>query len=258
MKLNKAKMRMMAGKPALGTVLGMGSPEVAGVLARSKFDFLLLDAQHGAWNLQTAGDALWNIGVAGHIGMVRVVKNDFFAIGSMLDRGALGVVVPMVETVEEARAAVDAARYAPQGRRSVGGSSMRSWQSVGNDGINEEIFMAVQIETRLGVERAAEILAVDGVDGCWIGPSDLAREGHSAGARGLSADGQNTRHLRARAPEPVARSRISLCHCWVRWRVCQPRGRLHNTVVCSGTVERLRAHILDHLSYDAFYVSLLE
>jgi 4-hydroxy-2-oxoheptanedioate aldolase len=183
LKLNKAKMRMMAGKPALGTVLGMGSPEVAGVLARSKFDFLLLDAQHGAWNLQTAGEALWNIGVAGHIGMVRVVKNDFFAIGSMLDRGALGVVVPMVETVEEARAAVDAARYAPQGRRSVGGSSMRSWQSAGNDGINEEIFVAVQIETRLGLERAVEILAVDGVDGCWIGPSDLAlslevEEGH--------------------------------------------------------------------------------
>jgi 4-hydroxy-2-oxoheptanedioate aldolase len=176
-------MRMMAGKPAVGTVLGMGSPEVAGILARSKFDFLLIDAQHGAWDLEKAGQALWNIGVAGHVGMVRVVQNDFFAIGSMLDRGALGVVVPMVETVEEARAAVDASRYAPQGRRSVGGSSMRRWQSVGNDAINDEIFVAVQIETQLGVERAADILAVEGVDGCWIGPSDLAlslgvEEGH--------------------------------------------------------------------------------
>ena len=173
MKLNQAKERMLQGKPALGAVLGMGSPAVAEVMAARGFDFLLLDGQHGDWNLERAGEAFRRIFAAGSIPMVRVVQNDPFAIGSMLDRGALGVVVPMVETVEEARAAAAAARYGPRGKRSVGGSPLRNWLPLRNDEVDEEIFVAVQIETELGVENAEAILSVDGIDGCWIGPSDL-------------------------------------------------------------------------------------
>jgi 4-hydroxy-2-oxoheptanedioate aldolase len=174
LKLNRTKARMMEGKPALGALLQLGSVKVANVLVHTEFDFLLLDAQHGAWDLNTIGVALRDVGEAGQIGMARVTSNDFFAIGAVLDRGALGVVIPMVESVEQARAIVDAARYAPQGRRSTGGAFMRDWQRLSEKDINDEIFIAVQIETRLGVERATDILAVDGIDGCWIGPKDLA------------------------------------------------------------------------------------
>ncbi|NLN18135.1 MAG: hypothetical protein GX162_02500 [Firmicutes bacterium] len=174
MKLNRAKAKMMAGEPALGALLQLGSIKVANVLARSHFDFLLVDAQHGAWDLNTIEVALRDIGRLGHVGMARVTANDFFAIGALLDRGALGIVVPMVESEEQAQAVAQAARYEPRGRRSIGGAFMRDWQGVSEDEINDEIFVAVQIETRLGVERAAEILSVEGIDGCWIGPKDLA------------------------------------------------------------------------------------
>lgn len=164
---------MLGGRTAIGAVLGMGFPTVAGMMARSGFDFLLVDAQHGDWTLATAGEAFREIFSAGSIPMVRVTQNDPYAIGSMLDRGALGVVVPMVETASEARAAAESARYGPQGKRSVGGGGLRSWLPVSNDQINDEVFVAVQIESEAGVNNADAILSVEGVDGVWIGPSDL-------------------------------------------------------------------------------------
>ncbi len=164
---------MQDGHAALGAVLGMGSAQVAEAMARH-LDFLLIDAQHGNWNIESAWEAFRRVVGAGGIPLVRVFQNDPFAIGSMLDRGALGIVVPMVETADEAHAVADAARYGPRGRRSVGGGGMRSWLPVGNDEVNDELFVAVQIETRRGVENAESILSVDGIDGCWIGPDDLA------------------------------------------------------------------------------------
>lgn len=173
MKANHAKIKMTRGVPALGAVLSIPSPEVAEAMARRGWDFLLLDAQHGNWTLETAGEAFRRIFAAGSIPMVRVFQNDPYAIGAMLDRGALGVVVPMVETEEEARAAAASARYGPVGKRSVGGSGLRNWLPVSNAEVNDEVFVAVQIETKLGVENAHAILSVEGIDGCWIGPSDL-------------------------------------------------------------------------------------
>jgi 4-hydroxy-2-oxoheptanedioate aldolase len=107
--------------------------------------------------------------------MARVQKNDFFAIGSLLDRGALGIVVPMVNTREQAEAAAFAARFPPRGGRSRGGFGT-GLHRVADYGpwIDEELFLAVQIETAEAAENANEILSADGVDGCWIGPADLA------------------------------------------------------------------------------------
>lgn len=144
------------------------------IMAKQRFDFLLLDAQHANWDLRTAGEAFRNIFEAGNVPMVRTTENDPYAIGSMLDRGALGIVVPMVETPEEAQRAVTSIRYGPDGRRSIGGGGMRDWLGVPELEVYREVFLAVQIETRRGVENAKEILAVDGVDGCWVGPSDLS------------------------------------------------------------------------------------
>ena len=111
--------------------------------------------------------------------MARVQQNDFYAIGRLLDRGALGIVVPMVSSRQEAEAAAFAVHYPPHGGRSIGAfatdfygaSDYISW-------IEEEAFLAVQIETISGLEHVRQILSVEGVDGCWIGPVDLARSLH--------------------------------------------------------------------------------
>lgn len=174
MKVNHAKRRMLEGQPALGAVLGLGAPVVAGVMARRGFDFLLIDGQHGDWSLETAAEAFRRTYEGGSVPMVRVFQNDAFSIGSMLDRGALGVIIPMVETAEQARAAAASSRFGPRGKRSVGGGGLRSWLPVSNEDAGDEVFVAVQIETELGVANAEAILSVEGVDGCWIGPDDLA------------------------------------------------------------------------------------
>jgi 4-hydroxy-2-oxoheptanedioate aldolase len=175
MQVNTAKRRMLEGRPALGAAVGLGSPMAAEIFSLQGYDFVLVDGQHGNWDLAGMTAAFRSIAVGTSVPMARVQKNDFFAIGSLLDRGAMGIVVPMVNSREEAEAAAFAARFPPQGGRSWGGfgtglhqvADYRRW-------INEELFLAVQIETRMAAERAEEILSVDGIDGCWIGPADLA------------------------------------------------------------------------------------
>jgi 4-hydroxy-2-oxoheptanedioate aldolase len=174
MKINTAKQRMLAGQPALGIHLGLGSPAVAEVLGRAGFDFVQVDNQHGNWDDTTSLQAFETITLAGSIPTARVRQNDFYAIGRLLDRGALGIVVPMVNSAEEAQAVAYAMRYPPIGGRSFGAALA---EYHGRDYIkwaDEQIFAAVQIETAQAVDQAEEILSVPGIDGCWIGPTDLA------------------------------------------------------------------------------------
>jgi 4-hydroxy-2-oxoheptanedioate aldolase len=172
--INAAKQKMLEGKPALGAGCGLGSPLAAEILALSGIDFVMVDDQHGLWSPETMLAAFRSIWVAGSVPMARVGKNDFYAIGALLDQGALGIVVPMVHTAEDAEAAAYAMRYPPRGSRSMGAYGC---QMYGPDYINlanDEVFLAVQIESKEGLENVEEIMAVDGVDGCWIGPWDLA------------------------------------------------------------------------------------
>jgi len=173
--INTAKQRMLAGQPAVGIVLDMGSPTVAGIVARSGFDFVLVDYQHGDWDDASALAAFRAISLGSAVPMARVRQNDFYAIGRALDRGALGIVVPMVNSPDEARAAAFAMRYPPQGGRSFAGSLAVHYGPDYGTWANQEVFLAVQIETAQAAERAEEILATEGVDSCWIGPMDLAR-----------------------------------------------------------------------------------
>jgi 4-hydroxy-2-oxoheptanedioate aldolase len=94
-------------------------------------------------------------------------------MGRLLDEGALGIVVPMVHTAADAKAAADACRYPPTGARSWGWSRAAAYGDDYPHAVNDEIFLAVQIESAQAVENAEAILATEGVDGCWIGPSDL-------------------------------------------------------------------------------------
>src|SRR5262245_24202395 len=172
--VNTAKRKMLQGKPAIGVSCGMGSPLIAEMLSHAGFDFVLVDLQHGAWTDETVAHAFRAIDLGSSVAMARVAANDYGAIGRLLDRGALGIVVPMVNSSAEAQAAAFAVRYPPRGGRSSGGNPPHYGDHY-DTWSNDEVFLAVQIETVQAVEQAEAILGVDGVDGCWIGPSDLAK-----------------------------------------------------------------------------------
>ncbi len=174
MAVNTAKQRMLEGKPAFGAEVNLGSSLSAELMSPLGFDFILVDNQHGAWDDNGSMGAFRSIALGVATPMARVRRNEFGAIGRLLDRGAMGIVVPMVNSVEEAQAAVEAVRYPPVGGRSGGafgtgflGDGYMQWA-------NDEIFLAVQIETVRAAEIADEILAVEGIDGCWVGPGDLS------------------------------------------------------------------------------------
>jgi 4-hydroxy-2-oxoheptanedioate aldolase len=172
--VNTAKQKMREGRPAYGYGLGLGSALAAELLSRSGIDWLLLDTQHGAWGNDGAIAGFMGIGAGGATPMARVAKNDYFLIGKLLDQGALGIVVPAVDTPEQAKAAADACRLPPRGTRSWGVGRAAVYGPEYFDWINDEVFVAVQIESIHAVERAEAIMATPGIDGCWAGPADLA------------------------------------------------------------------------------------
>jgi 4-hydroxy-2-oxoheptanedioate aldolase len=174
MKSNAAKQRMIEGKPAIGAEVGLGSPLSAEMLSPLGFDCIVVDNQHGNWREETTMYAFRSIALGSAVPMARVRYNDFGLIGRLLDIGALGVMVPMVNTVEEAEAAARAVRLPPRGGRSGGpfGAGFHGDDYMSR--VDDEVFLAVQIETDQAVGSAEEIMAVEGVDGCWVGPNDLA------------------------------------------------------------------------------------
>jgi 4-hydroxy-2-oxoheptanedioate aldolase len=172
--VNSAKHKMRDGQPAYGYGLGLGSAVAAELLSRSGIDWLLMDMQHGAWGHDAAFAALMGMTGGTATPMARVARNDYTLIGKLLDQGALGIVVPMVDTPELARSAADACRLPPTGTRSWGIGRASIYGSDYFDRINDEVFVAVQIESIQAVERAEAIMATPGIDGCWAGPADLA------------------------------------------------------------------------------------
>jgi 4-hydroxy-2-oxoheptanedioate aldolase len=153
------------GTAAIGLWASIPSALTAEAAALAGPDYLVADQQHGALDPATLMAMLTAIAGAGVPPLVRVARNEPFAIGQALDLGATGVIVPMVESGEEAARAVAACRYAPEGIRSFG--ALRA-------GADEPPLCLVMIETRRGLENAAEIAATPGLDGVYIGPSDLA------------------------------------------------------------------------------------
>ena len=175
MRANAAKQRLLAGKPAIGCGVVLGSFLGAELLSQAGFDWILVDCQHGHWDEETALLAFRAISLGSAAPMARVRQNDFGAIGRLLDQGALGIVVPLVNSGAEARAAAQAMRYPPRGGRSTGAFLAGYQGAYYNERAKDEVLLMVQIESATAVEHAEEILGVDGVDGCWIGPKDLAR-----------------------------------------------------------------------------------
>ena len=185
MRQNRALAKLRAGEAIYGSWLTTGSPVLAEMAAQVGFDWLLLDTQHGYWTYEATLNAFQVIGATETVPVARVAWNDMALIGRLLDAGALGIVVPMVNSREEAERAAAAMRYPPEGQRSAGGSRLRLYGDDYFPNANAEVMLAVMIETREAAERAEEILSVPGVNGCFIGPGDL---GLSMGTFGRESD----------------------------------------------------------------------
>jgi 4-hydroxy-2-oxoheptanedioate aldolase len=171
---NRVKQLLRAGEPALGTFMALGSPLGAEQLAHAGFDWLVIDQEHGAIDATLTQSLLQAISTTETVPLIRVPWNSGDWVKRALDAGAYGFIAPMVNTREEAEAAVRAARYPPLGDRSIGGSRTRLYGGADYvEKANDEILVIVQIEHRTGVENARDILSVPGVDAYFIGPGDL-------------------------------------------------------------------------------------
>ena len=171
---NVAKQRIKDNKVALGVTCGLGAPFIAEVLALAGFDWVLIDNQHGMWDRQSSAMAFMGVRAGGSIPITRVPENDYYAIGRLLDEGALGIIVPLVEDREQAEQVVFAARYPPHGGRSEGVSGAGVYGPTYRSCANDEILVAIQLESAQAIANADAIMSVEGIDACWLGPNDLA------------------------------------------------------------------------------------
>lgn len=167
-----------ADRPLVGMWVCSGSPLVAEICAGSGLDWVLIDMEHSPNGLESALAQLQAVAAYPVTPVVRVPIGDVVTLKQVLDLGAQNILVPMVASAAEAEELVAAVRYPPRGRRGVGSALARSarWNRVDDYLANADahVSLFVQIETADGVEAAAEIAAVDGIDGVFVGPSDLA------------------------------------------------------------------------------------
>lgn len=180
LQLNPSFARVLAGanSPQVGMWLCSGSALVAEICAGGGLDWLLVDMEHSPNGLAGVQAQLQAIAGYPTTPVVRVPSDDAVTIKQVLDLGAQDILVPMVSTAEQAADVASAAYYPPVGRRGVGSALARSgrWNRVPNylADAQQHVGVFVQVETAQGVENAREIAATPGIDGVFVGPSDLA------------------------------------------------------------------------------------
>jgi 4-hydroxy-2-oxoheptanedioate aldolase len=179
MRPNAVKRLLKAGQPAVGTWLSLGSITASRFMARAGFNWLTVDIEHSLVDWETATHMFGSIADAGCTALARVPGNRHDHIKRVLDNGAMGVVVPMVNSREEAEHAVAAMLYPPVGNRSVGGSvHALNFGATANEyyaHANEELLVVLQCEHITAVENADKIFSVPGIDAIFVGPNDLAQ-----------------------------------------------------------------------------------
>lgn len=191
MRPNAVKRALKAGQPAVGTWLSLGSITAARFMARAGFAWLTTDIEHSLVDWETATHMFASIAEAGCVALARVPSNRHDHIKRVLDNGAMGVVVPMVNSRKEAEDAVSAMLYPPHGTRSVGGSvHALNFGATANDyynHANEELLVVLQCEHIQAVENADSIFSVPGIDAIFVGPNDLAASMRSKDGKPPSA-----------------------------------------------------------------------
>jgi 4-hydroxy-2-oxoheptanedioate aldolase len=174
MRANAVKQLLRQGKPALGTWLTLGSPLATEWLAHQGFDWLSVEQRHGATDLTLTQSLLQAISTTQVSPFVNVAWKDPQAIGRALDAGAYGVLVPGIETREEAEMIVRSAQYPPLGQRLLGGARRQLYGGADYvQNAKDEILVVAMIQTAGAVRNADSIAAVPGLDACLVEPNDL-------------------------------------------------------------------------------------
>jgi 2-dehydro-3-deoxyglucarate aldolase/4-hydroxy-2-oxoheptanedioate aldolase len=179
MRDNHVKRRLRAGQTCVGTIVfEFGTSGIARAAAAAGADFLFFDQEHTGWTSDVLRMLLATTRAVESVPIVRVPATQYHMISQALDLGAMGIVVPMVETVEQAQVIVRSAKYPPAGRRGaafgvahddyLGGDVLTKMTSA-----NEETMLVAQIETVTGLENVERIAAIPGIDVVWLGHFDL-------------------------------------------------------------------------------------
>nr|WP_315229874.1 4-hydroxy-2-oxoheptanedioate aldolase [uncultured Albidiferax sp.] len=175
---NLFKQALARGEVQIGLWQALADPYAAEICAGSGFDWLLLDGEHAPNDLRSLLGALQSVAPYPTHPVVRLPHGDAALIKQVLDIGATTLLVPMVESADQATALVRAMRYPPQGLRGVGSAIARSarWSRYPNylHEANDRVCLLVQVESRAALQQIDAIAAVDGVDGVFIGPADLS------------------------------------------------------------------------------------
>lgn len=171
------KKRLASGKPVVGSWITLAHPSIAEILARAGFSWIGIDLEHSVITIREAEELIRVVDLCGVAPLVRLTSNDADQIKRVMDAGARGIIVPMVNSAADAERAVAAVRYPPDGRRGValaraqgygaGFEAYRKW-------LKSDAVVIAMIEHVDGVANVEAILAVDGIDGCFIGPYDLS------------------------------------------------------------------------------------
>ncbi len=184
MSKNEMFAKLRSGQPVLGGWIHLADSLSAEIVARLDVDYVVIDMQHGTAAQSGIVPMLQGITAAGKTPLVRIPFRDLGLAQRILDAGAEGLIVPMVNSAAQALAVVESVRYPPLGERSFG--PVRSQMLLGRDpdAVNAEVICLVQIETKEAMANLEEIVETPGIDGVYVGPADLAI------SHGLSFGGQ--------------------------------------------------------------------
>lgn len=177
---NTFKQALNKGDRLIGCWMSFAEPSVAEIMGTAGFDWLVIDGEHAPNDIRSIRDQLMALEASPSHPVVRVPIGETWIIKMVLDAGAQTVLVPIVDSAEQARELVRACRYPPEGTRGVGAAAARATRfgSVGEyvQTADQEICLLVQVENRAGIAALDEILQVEGIDGVFIGPADLSTD----------------------------------------------------------------------------------
>jgi 4-hydroxy-2-oxoheptanedioate aldolase len=236
--------RLKAGSPLVTAWCGLPDPSVAGILAREAFDAVVLDLQHGSMDFAAAVQAVPLIAAAGKPALIRIPVGDFASASRYLDAGVTGVIAPMINTIEEARRFAGFMKFPPVGERSWGayGALALSGMEAGEylQRANDLTVSFAMVETREALAIIDDILAVPGIDGIFIGPSDLSIA--LSGGRGLNPTGAEVEKALDHALSRVkAAGKVAAIYAVSGARAAEPSAKGFHMVSIGNDISMLRA-----------------
>ncbi|MCH7599041.1 MAG: hypothetical protein IH973_04720 [Myxococcales bacterium] len=211
MAINRVKELWQRGETAYGAWLSIPSSLSSEAMARAGFDYVCIDLQHGLIDYPAAAEMLVAISCSDATPFVRVPSNDAAAINRALDAGALGIIVPLIHTADDACRAISACRYPPEGSRSYGPvRASMTWGPDYFEAANDLVVCVPMIETRQALAEIESIIALPGIDAIYIGPNDLSLS--MGQPPGPDNDGSYQEAYRSIAKSCVARGIVAGIH----------------------------------------------